>query len=364
MLDSVSLSGVVAEFNPTFVPLAGFVIGFVFGFVLQRTNFCPFGSISDAVLLGDFRRARAWLLAALTCLCLTQLAFYHGYVDLRLSMYLTPNTDWFVQILGGLLFGVGMALAGGCVSKNIVRFAGGDCRSGVVLVVTSLMTYLTISGVLAPLRHWLQEATELSLDAKSQSMPDLLELLGVGDVLVRTFSLVGIIAVVLLYIIFKEPAFRKSHKHIFGGVLIGSCVAFGWIVTGIAYDEFSHDPVMPISLSFVRPVGDGFEYLRRYTGEGLPSFGVASVLGTFSGACLANLFGRNFHVTGFADSNDTLRNLLGASLMGVGGVLAMGCTIGQGLTGVAALSVGSLLSLFAIIVGALLALRWLEKRII
>ena len=364
MPDSDLLSRVVLEFNQFFVPVVGLVVGSVFGFVLQRTNFCTFGSISDAVLLGDFRRARAWLLAAVTCLCLTQLAFYSGYVDLRLSMYLSPNTDWFVQILGGLLFGVGMTFAGGCVSKNIVRFAGGDFRSVVVLLVASLMTYITIGGILSPLRHWLQGATELNFGAKSQSLPDLLEWSGIGNNVDWTFSLVGIITVILICFIFKEPSFRESRKHIIGGLLIGICVSVGWIATGITYDEFSYEPVMPGSLSFVRPVGDGFEYLRRYTGEGLPSFGVASVLGTFLGACFGNLFGRNFHVTGFADSNDTLLNLLGASLMGVGGVLAMGCTVGQGLTGVSTLSVGSLLSLFAIVVGALVALRWLENRII
>ncbi len=357
-----ALRSAIQQAADAYLAGGGFVIGLTFGLVVQRTNFCAMGAVADIVSFADYRRLRAWLLATCVALLGTQAARASGVVDLGLSMYLAPRLNWAGHLLGGLIFGVGMVFAGGCPSRNLVRSGSGDMRALIVLGVTGLCAHMTISGVLAPARTWFESHTALNLErASTQSLPGLLASVGAGsEVLLRPLVIAALVVPTLVYC-FKDAGFRHTPRLIVGGVGVGLCVLAGWCLSGLAHDEFAVAPALPQSLSYVRPSGDALDYLQRYTAERMPDFGVASVFGVLAGGLLGTLASGRARATGFADSADTLRHLAGAALMGIGGVLALGCTIGQGISGVATLAVGSLLSLAAIIAGGVLGMYWLER---
>ena len=338
----------------------GFAIGALFGLVAQQTNFCTMGALSDLQAFGDARRLRAWALAIAVAVLGTQTLGALGVVELGLSMYRTANLHWLGHLAGGLLFGIGMVFAGGCASRNLVRAGGGDLRALVVLLVIGTSAYMTLGGILGPARAWLEAHTSLSL-AADQSIPALLASFGAGDASTLVWPSTLVIAAALLFYCFKDAAFRTAPRHVLGGLGVGLCVIAGWALTGLAYDEFAAVPRAPISLTYVRPSGDTLEYLERYTAARVPGFGVATVFGALAGAWLGALLAGRFKWVGFADSGDTVRNLVGAMMMGVGGILALGCTIGQGVTGVATLALGSWLTLGGILAGGVLGLRWLER---
>ena len=153
------LREVIAQHTPLALALGGFLIGVLFGWAVYRTNYCAMGSLSDIHNFGDYRRFRAWILAAATALVGATLLETAGVVDLARSMYLAPSFNWVGHIVGGLIFGIGMVLAGGCPSRNLARAGGGDLRALLTLVVLGLVAFMTIAGVLAPARA----ALELSL---------------------------------------------------------------------------------------------------------------------------------------------------------------------------------------------------------
>jgi hypothetical protein len=161
----------------------------------------------------------------------------------------------------------------------------------------------------------------------------------------------------------KDERFRGSAVHVLSGIGVGLCVVAGWAVTGLAFDELADRPAAPISLTFVRPAGDSLEWLERFTALGLPGFGVATVFGAVLGAFVTAVAMKRFAVMTFTDKGDMIRVLSGSALMGIGGVLALGCTVGQGITGVSTLAVGSYISLASIVAGGFLGMRAFERMI-
>ncbi len=347
---------------PQVLAWGGLAIGMVFGVLVERTRFCAMGALSDLVAFNDRRRLRAWLLASAVAIIGAQSLQAAAVVDLGLSMYLTASLNWLGNILGGLMFGVGMVFAGGCASRNLVRLGAGDVRAAVVLVVMGVCAYMTLGGILGPLRAALESATAIELPGETrQSLAALLSLAtGWSTSAARWLVSLALAASLLIYCL-RDGEFRRSPALMVGGFGVGLCVVAAWAVSGLAYDEFAALPQPPQALSFVRPSGDTLEYLERYTASPVPGFGVATVLGTLVGAFLAALSAGRFKLAGFADSADTLRNLAGAALMGVGGVVAMGCSIGQSLSGVSTLAVGSLVAALALVAGGLLGLHILER---
>jgi len=300
----------------------GLALGMLFGWAVQVSNFCVMGAISDAMSFGDYRRLRAWLLATAVAIGGAQTLAYAGVVDLQMSMYLGGRLNWFGHLSGGVIFGIGMVYAGGCTSRNLVRLGGGDLRALVVLMVVGISAYVTISGVLAVPRVWLEEHTAIALSAGSQSLAVLLAQAASLPRPVATAAVTSGLVAALLLMCFYDADFRRSPWTVFGGLAIGLCVAGGCKI---------------------------------------PGFGVTTVFGVIAGALIGNLFAGKFKWTGFADSADTVRNLAGGALMGIGGVTALGCTIGQGVSGVSTLALGSLMTLVAITIGGMLGMRLLER---
>ena len=244
----------------TVVGLGGLIIGIVFGAVVQRTNFCTMGGISDLVLMGDGRRFRAWLLAIAVAIIGTQALYFAGVIDINKSIYLSPNLGWLGAIIGGLMFGFGMTQTGGCASKTLVRLGSGNLKSLIVMVVLGIFAYMTPRGLLALPRLQI-ETTNIDLTARGLHNQNLGEMAGAAIGLAAgpaRAAVAAALALLLLTVCFKDAAFRHSLPDIVSGVVIGLCAAAGWLVTGVlAADEFN--PVQLASITFVAPAGDSLQ---------------------------------------------------------------------------------------------------------
>jgi hypothetical protein len=354
--------------NPALaLALGGLAIGLVFGAVVEATGFCAMGAVADMMTSGDTRRFRAWVLAIAASIIGAHALDAFEVVSLDQSMYRAARLNWAGNILGGLMFGFGMVLAGGCASRNLVRAGAGDIRSALTLLVVGLFAYMTTGGILGPWRASLEAATAVALPQGAGSLTEMASYLtearlaAAGGGNHESMGLALLIAGALLLYCFISPAFRASRVHILAGLGVGAAVVAGWLLTGLAHDDMALAPQAPLSLSFVKPTGDALEWLERSTALGLPSFGAASVFGTLLGAFVSALaFGR-LRLATFANTGDTLRNLGGAVLMGAGGVLALGCTIGQGVSGLSTLALGSILAFLGIMGGAVLGMKALER---
>lgn len=356
----------VVEDSGFYVSIFGLLIGIVFGFIVYVTNFCTMGSISDIINFGDYRRFRSWLLAAAVAITGTFYLQGAGITDFSSAIYLTPNFNWLANIIGGLIFGFGMVFSGGCVSRNLVRAGAGDLRSALVLVATGIFGYMTIGGILGPLRVAIFNPTQIDLteyNLENQSAGSLLSLLTDIDAATANLAAMVVIVAALLIYCLKDASFRKSSTHIFAGVGLGLCVIAGWMLTGLAYDEFADQAVPIASLTFVRPTGDTLEYLMRFTAFGAPGFAVVTVVGTLLGGFLGALIRGRLSVLTFSDPKDTVHSLFGAALMGIGGVLALGCTVGQALSGFSTLAVGSMITFLFIVIGGIIGLKYMERLI-
>lgn len=344
------------DLGPAGLAAGGLLIGMLFGAMAQRTHFCAMGAVSDMVTFGDSRRFRAWALAAAVAILGTHALSVSGAVDLSRSLYLAPRLNWLGHIAGGALFGFGMVLAGGCTSRNLVRAGAGDLRSGLTLLVVALAAGMTMGGLAGPLRKSLEDATAIALTGPTQSVADITGLTSLSPHALP-LGLAGII----LFLVLECPKFRASRGHWISGLAAGLLVVAGWAMTGLAFDEMADRPQIPASLSFVKPTVDSIDWLERMTALGWPGFGAALVFGVLAGSYLAARLTGQVRLQTFANARDTARHLTGAAMMGVGGVMGLGCSVGQGITGLSTLALGSFLSTAAIITGAIGGLRALER---
>jgi uncharacterized protein len=340
--------------------LAGLAIGFSFGALAQWGNFCTMGCIADTVTMGDTRRLRAWALAAAIAIIGVGLMRATGTVDLSKSMYLVPRLNWAGHLVGGAVFGFGMVLAGGCASRNLVRTGTGDVRALLSLFVTSLFAAMTLGGILGPLRSRFEDQTQVTLSAASSSVIDLgAPLWGASSAVQLWLPL--ILGIAIIGGCFSLPRFWTAKRYILSGLGTGVLVTLAWLLTGLAYDEMAERVQNPVALSFVKPTADTLDWLERATAIGLPGFSVATVFGTVLGAALVAWFQGRFKIVTFAGRGDTARHLSGAALMGIGGVMALGCSIGQGVSGLSTLSLGSMIAVGAMLGGAVVAIKALER---
>ena len=351
----------------TLVVWGGLGLGLVFGAVANKTNFCTMGALSDVVNMGHWGRIRMWLLAVVVAAVGANVLHATGQIDLSKTIYHRPALPWLSLLLGGSLFGVGMTMASGCTAKNLVRLGGGSVRSLVVLVFLAISAYMTLKGLFGQWRASFLDPVTLELGAP-----------GLGQVVAKLSGLpqpvalattVLLVCLGLLAFIFKDRRFRTNRVQVLGAAVLGLVVAAGWYLTGhLGYGEnpetletvyFATNTRTLESLSFVAPAAFGLELLMLWTDKSLhASFGMATALGVFLGSLAYALGTRQFRWEGFASLDDLRSHLIGAVLMGFGGVTALGCTIGQGMSGLSTLALGSLLAMAGITAGAVAMMKY------
>lgn len=345
--------------NVHYVALWGFIVAAVFGAVANRTRFCTMGAISDWLHMGDTARLRAWFLAIAVAILGVQALQWLTPIDMRQSIYLTTNFGWLGHLLGGLLFGIGMTLGSGCGQRTLVRVGGGNLKSLVVLLVLAVTAYMTLRGLLALVRVHTVERTNIDLAAygmADQSLASFLAKLAGGTPSAGFASAFAVaVGLGLLAFVFGGAGFRRRVDQIASGLVVGLCVVAGWYITGVyGFDEF--EPLRVESFTFVAPVADNLQYLMTFTGSTI-SFGIAAVFGMIFGSFVYAVATGTFRLEGFASTSDLLAHLAGGALMGFGGVLALGCTVGQGITGMSTLAAGSVLTLGSIMLGSALTMK-------
>jgi uncharacterized membrane protein YedE/YeeE len=356
----------------TLVVTLAFALAFVLGAVAQRVSFCTMGAISDIVSFGDWRRMRMWLLAIAVAIFGTGVLQSLGWIDTAKTIYTSAHVPWLSHVVGGFLFGFGMTLASGCGSKTLLRIGAGNLKSFIVLVFLAVGAYMTLKGAFAPLRAFGLDVVRFDVAAKTSDLPALA--MAAGLTTARAW-LPLVVAAAIAAFVFRSRDFRASPELVIGGLLIGAVIVGGWYVSGhLGYlaedpqtlDEkfFATDSGRMESFSFVAPAAYLLELLLLWTDQSrLVTFGIAGVLGLIAGSAAMALATRSFRWESFTSVEDMSNHVVGGLLMGFGGVTALGCTIGQGLTGVSTLAIGSFIALAAIVAGCVAALKYQAWRI-
>jgi hypothetical protein len=361
--------------------LWAFGLSIVFGAIANKANFCTMGAVSDWINIGDHNRMRSWLLAIATAIIGVGILEYSGNIDLSLTTsnetsnppYRSANFIWLRHLVGGLMFGVGMTLASGCGNKNLVRLGEGNIKSLVVLAIMGVSAWWMLFSNFGYL-VFLQWMLPVSIDFSNLGIPsqDIAAVLfgsaGIEWSPALGFVLALLAAIPLLIWILRASDFRANLELVSAGLIIGLLVVIGWYITSgpagqALLEELDFMDERPFftgaqSLTFIGPTGHIAQYLKEGFAAIYLTFGVATIFGVVVGSFIYTLMFRKIRLEWFASWNDFVRHVIGALLMGIGGVLAMGCTIGQGITGVSTLALGSILTLIAIIAGSAATMKY------
>ncbi len=366
-----------------------FAISLLLGAVVNKTNFCTMGAVSDWVNMGDTGRFRSWLLAIAVALLGVTLLEALGMVDAdgAFPPYRASQFIWAENLLGGILFGIGMTLASGCGNKCLVRIGGGNIKSIFVFAVIAVIAYFMVNPFPGSDKtlftvlfyDWLRPL------AVSLKGPQDLGTLVAGSEHAATARMIigGILGTLLLVVVFSSGDFRRSFNNILGGLAVGLAVLAAWYITsnviintdGDTYTlqsyaqnwDFLADsregkpadtrPLAAQSYTFINPMGQMVEYSASGFNKAYLTFGVVAVLGVILGSMLWSLLSRSFRFEWFASFKDFVQHMIGAALMGFGGILALGCTIGQGVTGISTLALGSFIAFGGIVLGSALTMK-------
>jgi len=366
-------------------------IAFVMGAVANKTNFCTMGAVSDMVNIGDFGRFRAWLLAITVAMIGVIILEASGIssMDTTIPPYRGSNFAWLEYILGGIMFGVGMTYGSGCGNKTLVRVGGGNLKSVLVFAIIALIAYYmlnpfpgsdkTIYSVL--FYGWTSKAS-VGLTTQ-QDLGSIIAGITGGNA-ATTRMIVGlIIAALLLLYILKSSEFRSSFDNILAGVVVGLSVFAAWYFTSgfvninadgemlnwtqyasaeswdMLEDNAGARPrdVGVQSFTFINPIGQTLRYGIEGFNPSYVTFGLMAVLGIILGSLFWALVSKSFRIEWFLNTRDLLNHVVGATLMGLGGVLALGCTIGQGISGASTLASGSFLAFGGIVLGCAMTMK-------
>lgn len=334
--------------------ISGLLAGGLLGIAGRAGRFCTLAMLEDAFFASDTRRLKSFAVAAAVALLLTQLMAVFGLVDLSSSIYLTSSIGLGGAIIGGLMFGIGMALVGTCGFGTLVRIGGGDLRAVVVYLVLGISALAAMRGLTGLMRLSLIEPLSLPLpQGTTQNLDSLLApLLGsYARAIVVSGACVGLLTWSL-----ADGKLIRSPRWLLAGLAAGFAVAFGWFATGwLGHDDF--DPDRVASLTFVAPLGNSILYIATFSGS-RADFGIGSVAGVVLGSFVAALFARGFRWEACDDARELKRHMIGALLMGTGGIMSMGCTIGQGLSAFSTLAISAPLTMVAIASGARLGLEY------
>jgi uncharacterized membrane protein YedE/YeeE len=347
---------------------AAFLLSVLFGAIARRTSFCAMGAVGDIVMMGDWTRMRIWLMAMGVAIVGFQALAFTGLIDPTKTLYSSSHLIWLSAVTGGLLFGFGMVLASGCGGKTLVRIGGGNLGSVFVFAVMGLAAFATLKGITAVLR--VASIDRVSLDfAGSADLPNLLAgatglstpVAGIGLALVIGLGLIAWAA--------SANGFCQFDNLLAGFGIGGVIVATWWVSASLGYVDEHPDTLQQTflatssgkaeALSFVSPLAYTLEWLLFFSDKSrVLSIATVSVAGVVAGSAAYALLTRTFRFEGFRDTEDTANHLVGAVMMGVGGICAMGCTVGQGLSGISTLSLTSVVAVVSIIAGSVLALKF------
>jgi len=336
----------------TIVLSGGFLIGLVFGAVGLISGFCVTSGLRNLWTKRDGRMIRCVALALAVAILGAQGLSAAGAVDLGKSIYLAPTFSAPVVLFGGLIFGYGMVAANACASRALILLGRGNLRSLVVIATIAITAEMTLKGLIAPLRIALVNWSTTAFGANS--LPALLVQAGLAPSVAVAIAALAASAALFVFA-FSSAPFRAATLLILSGLIMGLLVTAGWYVTGfLGADPF--EPVPVASLTFIAPLADSLQYVMLSTGSTL-NFGIVVMAGVLAGSFLTALVTRGFHVEAYTSPGHMLRSVGGATLMGIGGVMAFGCSIGQGLTGLSTLALPSGIAVAGILIGASAALR-------
>ena len=350
------------------VLVAAFALAVVFGAIAQRTHFCTMGAVADIVNMGDWTRMRMWVLAMGVAMLGFNTMVALGWLQASNSVYATPRLIWLSNVLGGLMFGFGMVLASGCGSKTLVRIGGGSLKSLLVFFVLAIAAYATLRGITGVARVATLDRVVWALPAP-QDLPSLLAH-GTGFSRTTLAALLGAVlgGACVLFALWRREG--RSGEVLLAGLGLGAVIVAVWWVSGRLGHLAEHPVTLENvflatntqrmeSLTFVAPMAYTVDWLILFSDKSkVLSLGIVSTLGVVLGSAAVALATRSFRWEGFGGVEDTANHIVGALLMGVGGVTAMGCTVGQGLSGVSTLAVGSFVALAGIMAGAVAGVRW------
>ena len=330
----------------------GLAVGILFGVASRWSELCLLRGLRGAWHHNDGRHIRTFALAMATALLGSQALQSAGFVDLSQTVYVRSSFSLLLIFLGGALFGIGMVMANGCGARALVLLGGGNLRALIVVLCIAIGAYLTLTGLLAPLRVAMSRL--LVVDVGAATLPAVASLIGIGTE-AATWIVVGIIVLAIAWFVFSHAPFRREMRLPVGGAAVGLCIVAGWYVTAVlGADDF--EPAKIASASFIAPVGDSLLYLMLSTGKSV-NFGISLVAGVILGSFLLAVGQGSLKLQGFATPQAMARAMAGGLLMGIGGAFAAGCSIGHGLSGLSTLALTSVLASGGILVGTALALR-------
>jgi len=344
-----------------YVAGGAFLLAAIFGAVGNKTQFCTMGAVSDWVNMGDTSRLRMWLLAMAVALLGSSALHLAGIVDLSKSIYPGPNFTWLSHLVGGFLFGVGMTLGSGCGSKTLIRVGAGNLKSLVVYIFLGIAAYMTLRGLFGAFRVGVLEKASITLP-QGQDLPALLNM--------SRALLAALFGGAMIAFVYASRQFRSSFDYTLGGVVTGLVVVGGWYVSGfLGHVEEDPNTLQEAfvatntgrmeSFSFVAPFAYTLEYLMLWTDKSkIITYGIASAAGVIAGSAGYALATRTFRWEGFRNAEDTANHIVGGVLMGFGGITALGCTIGQAISGFSTLALGSIITFLAIVAGSAATMKY------
>ena len=344
-----------------YVAGGAFLLAAIFGAVGNKTQFCTMGAVSDWVNMGDTSRLRMWLLAMAVALLGSSALHLAGIVDLSKSIYPGPNFTWLSHLVGGFLFGVGMTLGSGCGSKTLIRVGAGNLKSLVVYIFLGIAAYMTLRGLFGAFRVGVLEKASITLP-QGQDLPALLNM--------SRALLAALFGGAIIAFVYASRQFRSSFDYTLGGVVTGLVVVGGWYVSGfLGHVEEDPNTLQEAfvatntgrmeSFSFVAPFAYTLEYLMLWTDKSkIITYGIASAAGVIAGSAAYALATRTFRWEGFRNAEDTANHIVGGVLMGFGGITALGCTIGQAISGFSTLALGSIITFLAIVAGSAATMKY------
>ena len=330
--------------------LIGLIGGILLGMAARVGRFCTLGAIEDYLYASDDRRMRMWFVAIGVSIIGVHIALFFSQFDLGEAAYLDRVWNPVGTIVGGLMFGYGMALSGNCGYGALARLGGGDLRSFVIILVMGLSAYFVMSGPLAHARVW---AFPVELGAESpQGFSQFFASFGVPPVVTGAVVGTGMIVLAL-----SKAEMRRSYSHLFWGAIVGLVIVSGWLGTyWVASTGFEAKPVE--THTFAAPIGDTMLYTMTASGNAL-SFSVGSVVGVVLGAVLGSYSKGHFRWEACEDPRELRRQIWGATIMGPGAILAVGCSVGQGISAFSVLAFSAPVAFIAIFAGAAIGLRQL-----